>query len=716
MKSQHQEELKLTRQQQEALHAIGMFLGSSDSVFILRGYAGTGKTTLIKEVVRSLKLRNQSFDVFAPTGKAAKVLRDKTHTSEDDEFGTTIHRGIYEFDDIKVETEIVENPPEHKGQENHETYDSDVKIYFPIRILDDTNHVVIVDEASMVAKQESIHEILRFGTGSILNDLLTYTRIPGSSNKIIFIGDPAQLPPVGESTSLALEPEFFTKLKIPCQTVELTQVVRQLENSSVLTNATNIRSLIGNPDKSKLDFILDDNCVEADPETFVEKYLHENPEPRLGNGTIINWRNSDCLWYNQIVRQHYFPGKPSVQVGDLLIVNRNSYGVFDGIVLHNGDIIQIVDIYGDTIREGARLYVNKDGKKIPVTFTFQFREVNFQTQDNEKARGIILESMLHDAKGALDVNEMNGLYVNFKMRLDNERKSAELPPLKSGSDLYKQKLRSDPLLNALQVKFAYAITCHKSQGSEWESAFINYTGRTGLSADHLRWSYTATTRAKKRLTVLHPPKVGLESLLKMEGSSVFTNPPADIIDWAPAPSTPFHNEGSHPCKRYKYFETLQLLEGSLYKISHIDSRPFQEMYYIEVGAETYRYDTHHNNAGIFRPFTIQKGGENAGEILVLINSLPERNFRIQYTPSETFLQRLFDKVRSVCDQLGIQITSVSERPGNYYVKYSLYHNGAFAQVQFYFKGNKQFTSVQSSVQANSDSIFMEKFKELMGAS
>jgi hypothetical protein len=382
-------------------------------------------------------------------------------------------------------------------------------------------------------------------------------------------------------------------------------------------------------------------------------------------------------------------------------------------VLHNGDTIQILDVHGDPIRQGAKLFVNREGKKIPASYSFQFLEVTFQTSANQKTRGIILESMLYDAKGALDVNEMNALYVNFKMRVDQEQKTNGLTPLKTNSDVYKQKLRSDPLLNALQVKFGYAITCHKAQGSEWESAYVNYAGRTGLSDDHLRWSYTATTRAKNKLTVLHPPKVILENQFQIEENTYFTKPPADIIDWAPAPVTPFHKQDTHPCKRYKFFETLNLLEGTPYTISQIDTRPYLEIYFIEAGTETYRFDANHNIAGIFSPFSVSNGGEHANEILTLINALPERNYRIQYKPSEPFLQRLFEKIRSVCDELDIQITSVTERTPNYYVKYSLYHQGSYAQVQFYFNSNKHFTYVRPSVQINSEATFMERFKELL---
>lgn len=184
----HFQHLKLSPSQEIALTKLESFLSSSSKVFILKGYAGSGKTTILKGLIDYLENQERDVDVIAPTGKAAKILREKTLR------GTTIHRGIYNFEKLlplKVESEDLAEKSFH--------------YFFPIAEKSNINRVIIVDEASMVSNMKSQHELFTFGTGKLLDDLLTYAKIRTTSNKIIFVGDPAQLPPVTDSKSLALD-------------------------------------------------------------------------------------------------------------------------------------------------------------------------------------------------------------------------------------------------------------------------------------------------------------------------------------------------------------------------------------------------------------------------------------------------------------------------------------------------------------------------------
>lgn len=211
----HFQHINLTNDQRNALEMLHAFLESDARVFILQGYAGSGKTTLLKGFVEYLKSLEKKYQLMAPTGRAAKVIRDKTGKE-----ATTIHRGIYNFerlDAIEAENELVEEQSYH--------------YVFPINQIGEDQQILIIDEASMVSSKESKHELFTFGTGFLLNDLLTYARISTSKNKIIFVGDPAQLPPVGDNKSLALDSIFFkNELQLSVQTAELIEVVRQSDN------------------------------------------------------------------------------------------------------------------------------------------------------------------------------------------------------------------------------------------------------------------------------------------------------------------------------------------------------------------------------------------------------------------------------------------------------------------------------------------------------
>jgi tRNA A37 threonylcarbamoyladenosine biosynthesis protein TsaE len=692
---------ELNPQQHQAMQELQLFLSGNHHVFILQGYAGTGKTTLIQTLIFYLNSNNRPFDILAPTGRAAKVLRDKASGYST---ASTIHRTIYQLDRIDGDTE----------EDSTEVFTSNLVMNFPLKALETSNHVVIVDEASMVSLRIIDHEILKFGSGSVLNDLIDYTRVPKSGNKLIFVGDPAQLPPVGESKSWALDPDFFAQRGLKVHLFTLTDVIRQHHNSTILLNADKIRSLIGSSEKQELQLSFDNQMMEANVHTFLDDYLRAYPVPKPGNGVIINWRNQDCLWYNQAIRARYFPGKASLQPGDLLIVNRNSYDVFDGKTLYNGDIIRVEEILGEPVLQSARIYVSMKDKKIPRTFSFTFREIRFSTADKELARATILESMLYDPRSALDVHEMNALYVNFRMRLNESRKKLGLPSLKPGSTEFKLFVRNDPFLNALQLKFAYAITCHKAQGSEWDSVYVNYEGRTGLVDDHLRWAYTATTRARHRLTALHPPNISRLGSLEFGPLTTLSKLPADLVHWPDVAATPFHGIQSHPCKRLRYFETMKLLEDSPFVVKEVDSRPFLEIYYIASGDALYRFDTTHNGAGVFGPFVVKQGGDEAGEVVSRINAVPERSFMLQYQPGERHFRELFERVRSVCDGLGIQITGVTEKKADYFVKYYLYSAGMFGSVQFYFNANQRFTRALMSAQRPEEAGFMHEFTREMG--
>ena len=203
----------LTTQQQKVLDSINAFLNSDVSIFILKGYAGTGKTTMISHIIDEVTKINKMPILMAPTGRAARVLESKTKKE-----ASTIHRRIYELDTIETQEDS-----------------DDIRYIFPLKEEEykAKDHICIVDESSMIGTREVHNELFEFGTGSLLNDLLTYVA-PHRGGKVIFIGDPMQLPPVGDNTSNALDEKFFSEHGLKVTTCELTEVVRQNEGSAIL--------------------------------------------------------------------------------------------------------------------------------------------------------------------------------------------------------------------------------------------------------------------------------------------------------------------------------------------------------------------------------------------------------------------------------------------------------------------------------------------------
>lgn len=306
----HFQDLSLTNDQHQALELLNVFLNNDKSIFILQGYAGSGKTTLLKGLIQHLLELKKAFDVMAPTGRAAKILKDKTG------YGQTIHRTIYNFKELQT------------IQDKDNKDDHSFHYVFPIDLNNYDDKILIIDEASMISSRESKNEIFSFGTDVLLDDLLTYSSVPHSNNKIIFVGDPAQLPPVGDNTSKALMPKYFLDLGIKVQHVILEQIVRQKENN-ILNNATKIRTLISSDKRSELTLEYDqDSFIKSQSENLAQQYYEKFSIPEIGDSVIIAFSNAQCLNYNRAVRGKIFPNYGYVTSGDLLIITHNNYNTY----------------------------------------------------------------------------------------------------------------------------------------------------------------------------------------------------------------------------------------------------------------------------------------------------------------------------------------------------------------------------------------------------
>lgn len=449
---------KTTLKQDVFFQKIALFVTSdiNNELFLLKGFAGTGKTTLISTLVNQLVSVNKKYVLLAPTGRAAKVI---ANYSEKPAF--TIHKKIY-------------FPKKSSGG----------GVSFTLQQNKHKNTVFIVDESSMISDVNAESKL--YDSSSLLDDLMSYV-YSGENCKMILIGDTAQLPPVNLSISPALMAETL-ELNYNKQVyqIELDEVMRQEEGSGVLHNATLIRELITNYYNSGFQFqlkgfkdivrLVDGYDIQDAINTAYSNYGIEDT-------AFIVRSNKRANQYNQQIRTQILFKESELSVGDFLMVVKNNYFWLkesdEAGFVANGDIIEVLDIRG-----------------FMDIYTFKFAKVTIRMVDypNQKPIDtILLLDTITSVSPSLTYEESNRLYQEVMKDYENEKAA------------YKklQKVKENDYFNALQVKFSYAITCHKSQGGQWNTVFVEQPFLPdGIDVDYLRWLYTAVTRAKEKLYLI----------------------------------------------------------------------------------------------------------------------------------------------------------------------------------------------------------------------
>ena len=441
-------ELKPTEEQKKLIFSISKYIlnGQTNSTFVLNGYAGTGKTSIMSALIKVLSDAEIKMELLAPTGRAAKVMQyysgANTHT---------IHRKIYLKNSAAVPHYAL----------NYKT-------------VDDT--VFIVDEVSMIAERS--HENNIFGSGNLLGDLIEYV-FAGNRNKLILVGDSAQLPPVGMLESPALSPVTVGYYTNPSFS-QLKEVVRQAHDSLILKNATAIRKIIESDHAVMPVVEVGEDVEQVVGADLIEKLEIAYHNAGKDNTVIVTRSNKRALHFNKGIRQQIFDMEDEIEAGDRLMVVKNNYfdikkdDPFEFIA--NGDIIVVERI-----------------SKIIERYGFRFGYMTYTMPDyaNLEREGWVLLSTLYSEAPSLTSYEQNQLYENVMMDyasiLENKRRA--------------RMVMNNEFFNALQVKFAYAITCHKAQGGQWEHVFVDTPvfGDEELSLELTRWIYTAVTRATKKL-------------------------------------------------------------------------------------------------------------------------------------------------------------------------------------------------------------------------
>lgn len=447
-----------TLRQTAALQKMASYILNKDNdrVFLLKGFAGTGKTTLVGTLVNSLWKTVYKSVLMAPTGRAAKVMSNYANTQ-----AYTIHRKIY-------------FPKKQRGG----------AIHFELASNKHRNTVFIVDEASMIPDAPSDSKL--FGNGSLLDDLLMFV-YSGHNCKLILIGDTAQLPPVHLDLSPALDAD---KLRLNYNkeviTMELDEVVRQAEDSGILVNATLLREQLQgeffeafqfdvSPFKDIVRLVDGYEIQEAIDASYSENGKEET--------AFIVRSNKRANLYNENIRGRILFLENELAVGDYMMVVKNNYFWLEprskaGFIA-NGDIIEVLEIFA-----------------IKNLYGFRFAEVLVKMvdyPDQKPLETVLLLDTVQANTASLSYEDGNRLYQAVMEDYADEKSK------------YKkfQAVKKNKYFNALQVKFSYAITCHKSQGGQWNTVFVEQPYLpNGVDKEYLRWLYTAVTRAKKQLYLI----------------------------------------------------------------------------------------------------------------------------------------------------------------------------------------------------------------------
>ena len=482
--SDHFKGQDLTNDQQALLTELEYFLEEGHApIFLLKGYAGTGKSFIMTGVTQYLSWLGKEFVIIAPTGKAAKVIANKTKFK-----AKTIHRVIYKFfeNDEEPKDEIQNRQSETISylHDNHDEPDS----------------VYIVDESSMISDKFSIsRDIGKFGSGYLLQDLLEYIDIKNNPRrKVIFIGDNAQLPPINNAYSPALNEHLLGVVyKLQCQSFELTEVVRQKAESGVMKNAQALRDALEFEDFIDFEFDVSSQDVYRLPRSsFLDKYFElceENVE-NTDNLTIIARSNSKVYEYICDIRARLFYPAAPIQVNEKVMCTNNFQTANNFI--SNGEFGRINKILSEVECRYIEVQERLPSGVLVTPVELQFIDLEIEFKDDYGKPYLLQEKVLLNLMYE-PIPRLTGVLYQA-LRADFNRRF--YTHYKPQGEEYKEAKRNDPYLNFLHLKFGYAITCHKSQGSEWQHVFVD-TYHFGDKIKDYRWLYTAITRTSDKLHI-----------------------------------------------------------------------------------------------------------------------------------------------------------------------------------------------------------------------
>ncbi len=430
--------------------------GETESLFILRGYAGTGKTSVVSALISAMKDINRPVVLLAPTGRAAKVLSDYSNLP-----AYTIHRWIYR--------QNIAGEVGGKFSMNYNKY---------------RDALFVVDEASMITDFQAEGS---FGSGNLLNDLLEYVYDGTVGCQVLFVGDNAQLPPIGRDYSPALESSLMKTMGFSVYESLLNSVVRQKIDSGILYNATMLRVKLYDAAAVTVFPELETDgykdIMKITSETLIEDIASAYSKYGEDDTIIITRSNKRANQFNFGIRNQVLDKEDELSSGDLIMIVKNNYFWAQNIegldFIANGDTARV-----KRVRRTTELY----------GFRFADVEIILPDYDTEFEVKVLLDTLSSDSP-SLSQEQMANLFSAV------EEDYMDIPDLRAR----RKKMRQDPYLNALQIKFAYCVTCHKAQGGQWSAVFLDngYLTTDMINYEYYRWLYTAITRATQRVYLLN---------------------------------------------------------------------------------------------------------------------------------------------------------------------------------------------------------------------
>jgi hypothetical protein len=730
-------EFTLTDGQSELVNQLDGFLNNKhDKVFLLKGYAGTGKTFIAKGLTEYLRAIGRNYILAAPTGKASKVIAKKTKSP-----AYTIHKTIYSFKDIV----------EYKDDnlEGSETY----KLYAKLAVNENSaDTVYIIDESSMIADIYQESEFFRCGSGFLLKDLIKFINLDHNDHnkKIIFIGDDAQLTPVGMQSSPALDAGYLLKEhNLKSTGYVLTDVVRQKAESGVIHNSLKLRKALNENDFNQLDIDLNFLDIEdIDYRDLLPVYLRSCNNKINAESIIIAYSNTDVAEYNKRIRKHFFPNNPEITRNDkvMAVTNSSAHGFF----ISNGDFGLIRYVYGEP--EERKVKIRRKSTETGIVEEIQvrlkFRNVNVGFKDLDGNPHFfdanIIESLLYSDEPSLSSDENKALYLDFCIR------NSDLTP---GSLEFKETLRSDPYFNALRLKFGYAITCHKAQGSEWNHVFVKCKAHPNQRcSEYFRWLYTAITRTAEHVYLLDKPHITPWDSIKVVSSPA--EPwtfPNDVTLPTLISSETSSGKKSMPLTQEVEVEVevdrnneesgnntfgipdhcsflLSILSAvnnainnSGIYIAEIQHHQWQEAYFFQKGDGVVRINLSYNSKNKITSISAMETCELSSQIVFMLTPLQgrvmvsqaagEQSKTVQFT--ESFLQQFHEHLSNLCESHGITISNVEALQNAQ--RYSFSKSGDVATVDIYYTGKNRFSKCIALRNACSSPVLLDELMTIINS-
>lgn len=464
----------LTEGQQHAFDKLLDFVRDKEAkIFILKGYAGTGKTSMMKVLIGELTRRNLKFSLLASTGRAAKILSNATG-----KVTKTVHGEIYRYQDLNQDLETIVEKRKKTG------IDSTGQLFLNFelnQVLDNKKEerFYIIDEASMIPdKEDKMATQALFGSGRLLKDLLDYDLM----GKFIFVGDACQLPPITQNISPALSVSYFKEVfSIQAAEVELTEVIRQERGNDIILSAQKVRELYYAPQPwkwAKFPFRNYRNIhLLGSQVELIDLYIQQIKKSGHNSTTLLGYSNRQCDALTRILRPALGIGNPELSVGDLLLITQNNY--ISGLM--NGDLVTVESFFFKEKRAGLTF--------LNVTVKELFTQKSYSQ--------LLIADILYNNQTNLSQIQQKELFVDFYLRMKKRN-------LKQDDKEFKAMMMKDSYLNALRSVFGYALTCHKAQGGEWETVFLDIPRSVPVVEKPYvyQWIYTAMTRAKKELYIV----------------------------------------------------------------------------------------------------------------------------------------------------------------------------------------------------------------------